>query len=76
MLLAKRLASTLERAVVGAGLPLALVGVAIAALVLAPKSLAAYRAAKRNRLQNSLNLGLGSALATIGLTIRAWRWYR
>ncbi|QNQ10923.1 calcium:proton antiporter [Sphingomonas alpina] len=69
VLLAKGLAPTLERAVVGAGLPLALVGVAIAALVLAPESLAAYRAAKRNRLQTSLNLALGSALATIGLTI-------
>ncbi|MEJ8629071.1 hypothetical protein P0F65_02795 [Sphingomonas sp. I4] len=43
----------------------------IAALVLAPESLAAYRAAKRNRLQTSLNLALGSALATIGLTIPA-----
>ncbi|QNA84129.1 ionic transporter y4hA [Sphingomonas sp. So64.6b] len=69
VLLAKGLAPTLEKAVVGAGLPLALVGVAIAALVLAPESLAAYRAAKRNRLQTSLNLALGSALATIGLTI-------
>jgi len=45
--------------------------VVIAALVLAPESLAAYRAAKRNRLQTSLNLALGSALATIGLTIPA-----
>ncbi|MES2058370.1 MAG: ionic transporter y4hA [Pseudomonadota bacterium] len=69
VLLAKGLAPTLEKAVVGAGLPLTLVGVAIAALVLAPESLAAYRAAKRNRLQTSLNLALGSALATIGLTI-------
>lgn len=67
--LAKGLAPTLEAAVVGAGLPLTLVGIAIAALVLAPESLAAYRAAARNRLQTSLNLALGSALATIGLTI-------
>ncbi|QQV78189.1 ionic transporter y4hA [Sphingomonas aliaeris] len=69
VLLAKGLAPTLEAGVRGAGLPLTLVGVAIAALVLAPESLAAYRAAKRNRLQTSLNLALGSALATIGLTI-------
>ena len=69
VLLAKGLAPTLEEAVVRAGLPLSLVGIAIAALVLAPESLAAYRAAKRNRLQTSLNLALGSALATIGLTI-------
>lgn len=69
VLLAKALAPTLEAAVLGAGLPIALVGVAIAALVLAPESLAAVRAARRNRLQTSLNLALGSALATIGLTI-------
>lgn len=69
VLLAKGLAPTLEAGVRGAGLPLTLVGVAIAGLVLAPESLAAYRAARRNRLQTSLNLALGSALATIGLTI-------
>ena len=69
VLLAKGLSATVETAVLDAGLPLAIVGVVIAALVLAPESLAAYRAAKRNRLQTSLNLALGSALATIGLTI-------
>ncbi len=69
VLLAKSLAPTLEAAVLSAGLPIALVGVAIAALVLAPESLAAVNAARRNRLQTSLNLALGSALATIGLTI-------
>jgi len=69
VLLAKTLSPTIEAAVLGAGLPLAVVGVVIAALVLAPESLAAYKAAKRNRLQTSLNLALGSALATIGLTI-------
>lgn len=71
VLLAKSLSPTLEAAVLGAGLPLALVGVAIAAMVLAPESLAAVRAARHNRLQTSLNLALGSALATIGLTIPA-----
>ncbi|WBH16660.1 calcium:proton antiporter [Sphingomonas radiodurans] len=69
VLLAKGLSAAVEGAVLDAGLPLAVVGVVIAALVLAPESLAAYRAAKRNRLQTSLNLALGSALATIGLTI-------
>lgn len=69
VLLAKGLSATVERAVLDAGLPLAIVGVIIAALVLAPESLAAFRAARRNRLQTSLNLALGSALATIGLTI-------
>ncbi|UDF02887.1 calcium:proton antiporter [Asticcacaulis sp. AND118] len=71
VLLAKSLSSHIEKAVIGAGLPLAVVGVLIAALVLAPESLAAIKAARRNRLQTSLNLALGSALATIGLTIPA-----
>ncbi|MBY9061524.1 ionic transporter y4hA [Sphingomonas yunnanensis] len=71
VLLAKSLSATIERAVLDAGLPLAVVGVVIAALVLAPESLAAVRAARRNRIQTSLNLALGSALATIGLTIPA-----
>lgn len=71
VLLAKALSATIERVVLDAGLPLAIVGVVIAALVLAPESLAAFRAARRNRLQTSLNLALGSALATIGLTIPA-----
>ncbi|MET4896465.1 ionic transporter y4hA [Sphingomonadaceae bacterium jetA1] len=71
VLLAKGLSGIVEAAILGAGLPLAIVGVVIAALVLAPESLAAYRAARSNRLQTSLNLALGSALATIGLTIPA-----
>ncbi|MET0272915.1 MAG: ionic transporter y4hA [Phenylobacterium sp.] len=69
VLLAKGLAPTLETAVRSAGAPQAVVGVVIAALVLAPESLAAVRAARMNRLQTSLNLALGSALASIGLTI-------
>ena len=69
VLLAKTLSPTIEAAVIGAGLPLTVVGVVIAALVLAPESLAAYKSARRDRLQTSLNLALGSALATIGLTI-------
>lgn len=71
VLLAKSLAPTVEAAVLAVGAPKALVGILIAALVLAPESLAAVRAARANRLQTSLNLALGSALATIGLTIPA-----
>jgi Ca2+:H+ antiporter len=69
--LAKALSPTLEAGVAAAGAPEAVVGVAIAALVLLPEALAALRAARANRLQTSLNLALGSALATIGLTIPA-----
>lgn len=69
VLLAKSLAPTIEAAVAAAGAPKAVVGVIIAAVVLAPESLAAVRAARADRLQTSLNLALGSALASIGLTI-------
>lgn len=71
VLLAKSLAPPIESAVAATGSPRAVVGVIIAALVLLPESVAALRAAMANRLQTSLNLGLGSALATIGLTIPA-----
>lgn len=71
VLLAKTLAPTIEAAVHAAGAPRAVVGVIIALLVLLPEGVAAVRAALANRLQTSLNLGLGSALATIGLTIPA-----
>jgi Ca2+:H+ antiporter len=69
VLLAKKLAPSLESAVSIVGAPDALVGVIIAAIVLLPEGLAALRAARANRLQTSLNLALGSALASIGLTI-------
>ena len=69
--LAKLLAPAIRAGVAGAGAPPAVVGVAIAQLVLLPETWAAVRAARFNRLQTSLNLALGSALASIGLTIPA-----
>ncbi|MFF2145587.1 calcium:proton antiporter [Kitasatospora sp. NPDC058190] len=69
--LAKGVSPTIESAVEAAGLPHAVVGVAIAMMVLLPETIAALRAALRNRVQTSLNLALGSALASIGLTIPA-----
>ena len=71
VVLAKKLAPSLEAAVLSVGAPNAVVGVIIAAIVLLPEGLAALRAARANRLQTSLNLALGSALASIGLTIPA-----
>jgi Ca2+:H+ antiporter len=71
VLLAKTLAPPIEASVAALGAPRTVVGVIIAALVLLPEGVAAVRAALANRLQTSLNLGLGSALATIGLTIPA-----
>jgi Ca2+:H+ antiporter len=67
--LAKALSPAVERAIAAAGAPEAVVGIVIALVVLAPESVAALRAAAANRLQVSLNLALGSALASIGLTI-------
>ncbi|MFD9572356.1 calcium:proton antiporter [Streptomyces sp. NPDC059982] len=66
---AKAVSPTIEAGVASAGLPNAVVGVIIALLVLAPETLAAVRAARRGRVQTSLNLGYGSAIASIGLTI-------
>jgi Ca2+:H+ antiporter len=67
--LAKVLSPSIEAAVRNAGAPPTVVGIAIALLVLMPESLAAIRSALANRLQTSMNLALGSALASIGLTI-------
>lgn len=69
--LAKALTPALEAIVAQLGAPKAVVGIAIAALVLLPEGLAALKAARANRLQTSMNLALGSALASIGLTIPA-----
>lgn len=71
VLLAKTLAPSVESMVTHWGAPKALVGIIIAAVVLLPEGVAAVRAASANRLQTSLNLALGSALASIGLTIPA-----
>lgn len=67
--LAKILSPTIEGAVEAANAPRAVVGIVIAALVLLPETWAAVRAARANRLQTSMNLAVGSALASIGLTI-------
>jgi Ca2+:H+ antiporter len=69
--LAKKLAPAIEAGVRAASAPPAVVGIVIALLVLSPESAAALRAARRNQLQTSLNLGPGLAFATIGLTILA-----
>ena len=69
--LAKLLSPSIETAVTMAGAPKEVISVAIALLVLLPETTAALRAAAANRLQTSLNLAMGSALASIGLTIPA-----
>jgi Ca2+:H+ antiporter len=67
--LAKVLSPSIEHAVETAGAPRPVVGIVIAMLVLLPESWAAMRAARANRLQSSMNLAIGSALACIGLTV-------
>jgi len=69
--LAELLSPAIEAGVKAAGAPKTIVGIAIAMLVLLPEGFAAVRAARANRLQSSLNLALGSALASIGLSIPA-----
>lgn len=69
--LAKVEAPGIEDAVESVGAPQSAVGVVIALLVLLPETLAAYRNARRGRIQTSFNLGFGSAIASIGLTIPA-----
>jgi Ca2+:H+ antiporter len=67
--LAKALTPILEGGLARAGAPKSVVGIVIAGIVLLPESLAALGNARANRLQTSMNLALGSVLATIGLTI-------
>ncbi|MNU20773.1 Sodium/proton antiporter ChaA [compost metagenome] len=71
VLLAKKLSPTIEQIVVANQLPKALVGVIIAGVILLPEGAAAVIAARKNQLQTSINLALGSALASIALTIPA-----
>ena len=67
--LAKVESPAIEDAVSSIGAPHSAVGVVIALLVLAPETLAAVRNARRKRVQTSFNLAMGSAMASIGLTI-------
>ncbi|UKB82074.1 ionic transporter y4hA [Chryseobacterium sp. MEBOG06] len=71
VLLAKLLSKDVEHIVVSAGAPRSLVGIIIAGIVLLPEGVAAFRAAKSDQIQTSLNLAFGSALASIGLSIPA-----
>lgn len=69
VVLAKSLSPALNEGVGAMGAPIAIAGIVVAAIVLLPETTAAVRAAAANRLQSSLNLALGSAVACIGLTV-------
>jgi Ca2+:H+ antiporter len=68
---AKAVSPSIETTIARVGFPPSFVGVVIALLVLLPETLAAVRSARRDRVQTSLNLALGSSMASIGLTIPA-----
>ncbi len=71
ILMSKSLSKILNHGVEELGIPIAFSGIVIAILVLSPEGMAAMEAAARNRLQRAVNLCLGSAVSTIGLTIPA-----
>lgn len=69
VLLAEALAPFIEDSILRSGAPAKLAGVIVAMIVLMPETATAFQAARRNRLQTSINLALGSGLASIGLTV-------
>lgn len=71
VLLAKLFALPLETGVARLGMPASLAAFAVAVLVLAPEGIAAIRAARFNQMQRAMNIGLGTALSTVALTVPA-----
>ena len=71
ILLSKKFSLVVEAGVVAAGMPRAVIGIIVAMVILLPEGVAAVQAAKRDELQKSVNLALGSSLATIGMTMPA-----
>ncbi|MTI46097.1 Ca2+:H+ antiporter [Roseibium hamelinense] len=71
ILLSKKLALYVDFGIAGLGAPIALSGFLVAALILMPEGLSAIQAARDNMLQRAVNICLGSAVATIGLTVPA-----
>ncbi|GEP10784.1 calcium:proton antiporter [Methylobacterium gnaphalii] len=71
VLLAKSLAKLLDHGIAALGAPQALGGVLIAAIVFTPEGISALKAVSRNELQRAINLCLGAATSTVGLTVPA-----
>ncbi|MHC5028853.1 MAG: calcium:cation antiporter [Planctomycetota bacterium] len=69
VLLSKSMARIVDHGIGVAGLPTALGGLLVAILVLSPEGMAAFKAARANHLQRSVNISMGSALATISRTV-------
>eukprot|EP01037_Dinobryon_pediforme_P011498 gene11501-11594_t len=71
VLLSKKFAAVVEFGRLAIGAPPAITGLLVAVVILLPEGIAAVKAAKQDKLQKSINLALGSSLATIGLTFPA-----
>ena len=71
VILAKSLAAVLNFGIVQLGAPVALGGILIAMVVFTPECIAALRAISGNQLQRAINLCLGAAASTLGLTVPA-----
>jgi Ca2+:H+ antiporter len=71
VLLSKKFSLVVDAGTAAIGAPPAFAGVVVALLILLPESVAAVSAARKNDLQKSINLALGSSVATIGLTVPA-----
>lgn len=71
VLLSKKFAAVVEFGRVAVGGPPAITGLVVALVILLPEAIAAVQAARQDKLQKSINLALGSSLATIGLTFPA-----
>jgi Ca2+:H+ antiporter len=71
VLLAKKFSLVVDAGTASIGAPPVFAGILVALLILLPESVTAISAARKNDLQKSINLALGSSLATIGLTIPA-----
>ncbi|GJE47215.1 Sodium-potassium/proton antiporter ChaA [Methylobacterium tardum] len=71
VILAKSLAVILDHGIAALGAPSALGGVLIAAIVFTPEGISALKAVARNELQRAINLCLGAATSTVGLTVPA-----
>jgi Ca2+:H+ antiporter len=71
VLLSKKMAVLVDHGIATVGAPQALGGFLVAVLVLSPEGMAAIKSALNNQLQRTMNIALGSALSTIGLTIPA-----
>ncbi|MBX9909641.1 MAG: calcium:proton antiporter [Beijerinckiaceae bacterium] len=69
VILAKSLATVLDFGIARLGAPVALGGILIAMVVFTPECIAALRAITANQLQRAINLCLGAAASTLGLTV-------